>query len=167
MVGAWYGSVQTHIQLDLVKECLRHHLRWWRSMAPNKKQHFFSSYVAISVTRLGDLWKFLVTKCVTKVAQLFGLFCKTSLLCENCFGYFLAIFGKIWATFNSNIWSHWLRWSPMVEFIWCRQLVLWRWVFKQKICVRLGGSACGTVGRSVAADTRGHGFKSAIMIMNI
>ena len=41
--------------------------------------------------------------------QLFGLFCKTSLLCENCFGYFLAIFGKIWATFNSNIWSHWLR----------------------------------------------------------
>ena len=142
----------------------------WEELVRERESLVRVSWVMDSVTRLGDFWTFLGTKIcksTPKDCQLFGLFCKTSLLCENCFGYFLAIFGKIWATFNSNIWSHWLRWSPMVEFIWCRQLVLWRWVFKQKICVRLGGSACGTVGRSVAADTRGHGFKSAIMIMNI
>ena len=41
-----------------------------------------------------------------KDCQLFGLFCKTSLLCKNCLGYFLGILGNIRATFYSNIWSH-------------------------------------------------------------
>ena len=43
-------------------------------------------------TRLGDFWKFLATKFVTKVVQiignnLLGLFIKNWLLCKNCCGY--------------------------------------------------------------------------------
>ena len=40
--------------------------------------------------------------------QLFELFWKTSLLCNNCFlATFWATFGKFWVTFYSKIWSHW------------------------------------------------------------
>ena len=66
-----------------------------------------------SVTRLGDFWKFLGTKFLAKVAQIFsnnvGLCWKMELFTLNWCGYFLAIFCRNWATFYFNIWSHWRR----------------------------------------------------------
>ena len=57
-----------------------------------------SSWSSISVTRLGDFLKFLVTKFTTKVAQIISnflvYFLKTSLLCKNCCGYFLGNLSK-------------------------------------------------------------------------
>ena len=42
--------------------------------------------------------------------QLLGDFWKTSLLSKNCCCHFWGNFGNIWATFYSNIWSHWWLW---------------------------------------------------------
>ena len=50
----------------------------------------------ISVTRLGEFYKFLATNCLTKVPQiflwLFGLFLIMSLLCKKCVATFWSIF---------------------------------------------------------------------------
>ena len=67
---------------------------------------------ANSVTRLGHIWKFFGTKFLSKVAQIFsnnfGLLWKIELFTLNWCGYFLCNFYKNWATFYSNIWSHWV-----------------------------------------------------------
>ena len=64
--------------------------------------------IVISVTRLGDIWKFLATKFLTKVAQMIGNFLanlKTLVLCKYCLCYFL---GNFWKHLGySYIWSHW------------------------------------------------------------
>ena len=61
-----------------------------------------------SVTRLGDFWKFVAIKFLTKVAQIIGNFLGYF---ENHHSYlktadanFWATFGNIWATFYSNWW---------------------------------------------------------------
>ena len=59
----------------------------------------FESYCQISSKRSPNDW------------QLFGLFWITSLLCKNCIGYFLGNCWKNWASFYSNILSHWLEMS--------------------------------------------------------
>ena len=63
-----------------------------------------------SVTRLGDICKFLVTKFLSKEAQIFGYFLgyfeKRHFLCRNCFINVLGSFLEYWAIFKSNIWSH-------------------------------------------------------------
>ena len=61
-----------------------------------------------SVSRFGDFWKVLATKFLANDWQLFGLFGKNSLLCKTALATFWTTFGKIWATFYSNIWAHWL-----------------------------------------------------------
>ena len=69
-----------------------------------------SHWWAISVTRLNNFWNFLVADFITKVAQMFSGFLGS---CENHRfltrtgeAILLATFGKTWATFNCNIWSH-------------------------------------------------------------
>ena len=65
---------------------------------------FFSSFLIISVTRLGDFWKFLATNFLTKVTQIFGNFLgyceKHYFVSKNSCGSFWGIIWKIWATFN-------------------------------------------------------------------
>ena len=71
---------------------------------------YMSRRPAHSVTRLGDFWNFFVTNFITKAAQMFGDFLVS---CENHHllskigkATFWATFGKTWATFYFNIWSH-------------------------------------------------------------
>ena len=63
-----------------------------------------------SVTRLGNFWKFEVTKFLTKIAQIFGHYLghfeKLWILRKSCFRYFFGDFWKSLATFYFNIWSH-------------------------------------------------------------
>ena len=50
---------------------------------------------------------------------------------KNCYGYFLGNFGTKWATFCSNIWSHWLQVSIYVK---CRRSNIFKfWSFKSMI----------------------------------
>ena len=63
-----------------------------------------------SVTRLGDFLKILVTKFLAKEAQNVAAFLgyflkKTYSYVNTALATFWATFGKIWATFYSNIWS--------------------------------------------------------------
>ena len=62
--------------------------------------------------QIGRFLKLLVANCLTKVAQIFGNFlgyCKKHYsVSKNCCGSFLGIVCEIWATFYSNIWSHWM-----------------------------------------------------------
>ena len=68
-------------------------LKWgWRASGVSLRSLFFSSS---SCTGLSDFWKLLVTKFLSKVAQIICNF----LLCKNSCGYFLGNFWKIWATF--------------------------------------------------------------------
>ena len=64
----------------------------------------------VSVTRLGDFWKFLATKFVKIVAKIIcnflGLFWKPNYYVKTGVATYGATFGNIWATFHSNIWSH-------------------------------------------------------------
>ena len=64
-----------------------------------------------SVTRLGVFWNFFSADFLTKVAQIFDDFLgydeKHHFLIKSCFGSFLGNGFKIWASFSSNIWSHW------------------------------------------------------------
>ena len=57
----------------------------------------------ISVTRLGDFWKLVATKSLTKVAQIIGNFLgyfeKTHSYVKTAVATFWATFGIIWATF--------------------------------------------------------------------
>ena len=66
-----------------------------------------------SATRLGDFWNLLLTKFLTKVAQLFVIFLsdfwKTSLRRKNCCGHFLGNFLNKMGTFYFNIWSHFFK----------------------------------------------------------
>ena len=73
-----------------------------------KTEFLWVAIKGISVTRLGDFWKFSVTKFLTNGAQIvsihLGYICKSHILSKNCCGYFLR---KIGLFFISNIWSHW------------------------------------------------------------
>ena len=64
---------------------------------------------AASMTWLGDYWKFLVSNFITIVAKIFlwpfAITFNVKLTKILFWGNFL----KTWATFNSYIWSHWLR----------------------------------------------------------
>ena len=68
------------------------------------------SFIIISVTRLGDFWKFLGTKFLAKEAQIlsnnFGTLWKMELFASICVDTFWANFVENWATYFS-IWSHW------------------------------------------------------------
>ena len=75
--------------------------------------HLCRTLAYCSVTRLGDFWKFLVTKFHAKVAQIIGnyLGCleKYQFEIKNRCVHFWATLWKIWATFYSIIWSHWTQ----------------------------------------------------------
>ena len=83
-------------------------------MATNN--HFWFTWVGVwlwdsrSVTRLGYFLKFLVTSFGTKLAQIFNDFWtalkNNQFLSKKWCGYFLATFGKLWASFHSNIRAH-------------------------------------------------------------
>ena len=64
-----------------------------------------------SVTRLDEFSKFLETKFLAKVTQLYGdflgYFDKYNFLSKNYSGDIWAAFGKFWVTLDSNIWSCW------------------------------------------------------------
>ena len=57
-----------------------------------------------SVTRLGNFYKFLISNCLTKVAQIFrwifGLFLIMSISCKKCVNTFGAFWGEIRQLFN-------------------------------------------------------------------
>ena len=77
---------------------------WW--------QFYFSTWmVRVSVTRLGDFRKFLVSKFITKVAQIFrdfwAILKRVIFKVKTSVATFWASFGGNWATFHYNIWSHW------------------------------------------------------------
>ena len=80
-----------------------------------------SSLVLSSVTRLGDFLKFLAAKCLAKEAQMMcnflGNFEKL-----NSLATFWVTLGKFWATFYSNIWSHWTLFVPQFVWVWSEQL---------------------------------------------
>ena len=69
--------------------------------------------VSSSVTWLGDLWKFLATKNLAKVAQIVsdfsGYFETHRFYAKNTVATFWATFGHIWANFYFNILSHWVH----------------------------------------------------------
>ena len=99
--------------------------------------------VVNSVTRLGDFWKFLVTNFITRVAKMFGdlLGYFERFLSKSAVKTFWAIFGKNWAPFNSNIWSHWTvsieRKSLVEQFEGARQHDLKRITTYHKLGVKL------------------------------
>ena len=68
----------------------------------------------VSVTRMGEIWMFLSTNYVTKVAQAFyvylGYFQTNNYLCKTISG---QLFRNYWATFHSNIWSHCSQWCSL------------------------------------------------------
>ena len=75
-----------------------------------------------SVIRLGEFWKFLLTIFLAKVAQkaanFLGYFVKPLSYVNTVVATFLVIFGNIWSTFYSNIWSHWmweLTWLSSID----------------------------------------------------
>ena len=77
---------------------MRVKVRLWRY--PSSFTVRFVEYKEISVTRLGDFYKFLTTNCPTKVAQifwwLFGPFCNNVTIMWKVSGYFLGNFrGKL------------------------------------------------------------------------
>ena len=65
------------------------------------------------VTRLCDFWNLFGTKFPAKEAQIFsnifGSIVKNGTFMLNWYGYFLGNFIENWATFYSNIWSHWIE----------------------------------------------------------
>ena len=82
------------------------------------------SYIVISVTRLDDFWKLLLTDFLSKVAQMPGdfwnSFKKHHFSCRNYCGYFLGHSWKFLATFYFNLWSHWSSSTPKhLRFINC------------------------------------------------
>ena len=70
-------------------------------------------------------WNIFWSSYLTKVSRIFdkslGYFEKRHVLSKNCCGYFLGNFWKNWATFYSQIWSHWNRptnwWCILVEIV--------------------------------------------------
>ena len=66
-----------------------------------------------SVTRFGDFSVFLRHnfnyQSSLNVWWLSGYFYKTPLFSKNCCRHFWVKFGKLWATFDFSIWSHWGR----------------------------------------------------------
>ena len=66
------------------------------------------TFITPSVTKLGEFLKFLWTCFIPHVAQIKIDFW-ASLLSKTAVPTFWATYGKIWAPFNLNIWSHWLR----------------------------------------------------------
>ena len=75
---------------------------------------------AVCVTRLGDFWKFLAKRFLSKVAQIFGNLLgyseKHYFVSKNCCGSFFALAWEIWATFYSKIWSHWFQFIRIANF---------------------------------------------------
>ena len=82
----------------------------WNSESANV---WFVVRMVVSVTRLGDFWKFLATKFLAKEAQMIGnsmgYFEKPYSYLKTALATFSATLGKTRATFYSNIWSHWER----------------------------------------------------------
>ena len=62
---------------------------------------------------------------------LFGLEWNTSFLILNFCGDFWATFGKVWATFYINIWSHWTRQAVKCPFDW-REVTKKQWFYFPK-----------------------------------
>ena len=76
-----------------------------------KFSRFDNRYLfAISVTRLGDFWKLLLTNLHAKAAQIFGhtlgSFEKCNFLSRNCFCHFLGNIWQFFTIFYSYLWSH-------------------------------------------------------------
>ena len=72
--------------------------------------------IIISVTRLGDLWgitsdKFSCKSSTTNFGDFLDYFGNTTLKRRYSCWYFWATFEEFWATFYSNVWSHWSSWS--------------------------------------------------------
>ena len=72
-----------------------------------------------SVARLGYFWKILVARFISYVAEILGSFLSYfeksgPFQVKSAVVIFWTNFGLNWATFNSDIWSHWL-WTRMLS----------------------------------------------------
>ena len=86
-----------------------------------------------SVTRLGDFRKLFESRLLYKISQnVWWLFAssKTSTFeVKTAVATFGQLFGKLWATFNFNIWSHW---SPNLAFLLIKLLSTPQVIFRQE-----------------------------------
>ena len=97
---------------------------------------FCKLYFLLSVTRLGDFYKFFVSNFLFKGAQLYGDslgFLKTSIFKWKLrWLLFSQLLGKNWANFHFNIWSHCSSfaplssWPPKPSTVWPDVLLFWR-----------------------------------------
>ena len=97
--------------------CIRGLVGWKRYRTyPFGPPISFRVHKAYSVCRdqcdqIGRFWKLLVTKFLSKVAQIIGNFLgyfeKSHSFVKNYAATSWVTFGNFWATFYSNIWSHW------------------------------------------------------------
>ena len=83
-----------------------HQIILWNSESANV---WFVVRMVVSVTRLGDFWKFLATKFLAKEVQIIGKFLGyfEKPLMKKCIGYFLHIFWKKLGYFLLQHLSHW------------------------------------------------------------
>ena len=84
---------------------------WFRerrkTISPKFSTSLMESLIAISVTRLGYLWRFIVTNFLKNTTKIYGNYLiKPHFWSENCYGYFLGHLWKNFAYFYSNIWPH-------------------------------------------------------------
>ena len=111
-------AFQTHIQLynPYHREMLRQYTTSLPYLFMGRWSGRMTKCVTVSVTRLGNFFKFLVTSFLSNVAQILGdflgYFVKDHLFIKRIFGSFL---GLVWggnsATFLSNYCSHWWQWQ--------------------------------------------------------
>ena len=80
--------VERHLRLSQWSKC---DIKGWTE-ASSFSTNLLLNLIPISVTRLSNFWKVLATKRSPNDWQLFGLFWKTWLLCQNSIGYFLGKF---------------------------------------------------------------------------
>ena len=73
---------------------------------PSLFDDLFDIFLSSSVTRLGDFWKLILSRFLLKFAQIDGDFLGSSKTSTLQVKTTVATFGKVWATFNLNIWSH-------------------------------------------------------------
>ena len=84
---------------------------WFRerrkTISPKFSTSLMESLIAISVTRLGYFWRFIVTNFLKNTTKIYGNYLiKPHFWSENCYGYFLGQLWKNFAYFYSNIWPH-------------------------------------------------------------
>ena len=84
---------------------------------------------AHSVSKLGHFWKSweqILLQNWRNICDIFGGFCEEWHFCKKpAVATFWAPFGDDWATFKSNMWSHWILWKLTcldVCVVWCKDI---------------------------------------------